>query len=269
MSAHPDLIVVLQMESIPAPEKVRSSGTVQSVDRASALLDVFVDAGRSMTALELSSATGLERTIVHRLLRSLVANKLIVHADFGRYDLGPRLLRLGNSYLDRLPLRHIALPYVIDISNRLDPAEPWVAGVAIPIEGYSIVVDRLWRPAAPLDSLLNVGTRIPLPDSATGLSLLARYDEATVRELCGDERYESLKGRLEKIRQRNFLEFNSELRPGISAIAASIGDRVGRPVGAISVVGLNLESHLHETSEIAQHVSRAAQALTNVLADPR
>jgi IclR family acetate operon transcriptional repressor len=248
-------------------EKTRSSSTVQSVDRATALLDAFVDAGRSMTALELSQITGLERTIVHRLLRSLVANKFIVQADFGRYDLGPRLLRLGNSYLDRLPLRHIALPYVIDISNGLADEVPWIVGVAVPVEGFSIVVDRLWRPSAPLDSLLDVGTRIPLPDSATGLSILARYDEATARALCGDETYERVEERLAKIRQRDFLEFNTELRPGMSAIAASIGDRLGRPVGAISVVGLKLETELDEGSEIAQRVARAAHALTSVLSN--
>lgn len=257
------------MDSVRVTEKARSSSTVQSVDRATQLLDAFIDEGRSMTALELSQRTGLERTIVHRLLRSLVANKFIVQADFGRYDLGPRLLRLGNSYLDRLPLRHIALPYVIDISNGLADDEPWIVGVAVPVEGFSIVVDRLWRRAAPLDSLLGVGTRIPLPDSATGLSMLARYDEETARELCGDERYESVRERLERIRQRGFLEFNSELRPGMSAIAASIADRLGRPVGAISVVGLRLENHLRADSEIAQRVARAAQALTTVLGDPR
>lgn len=222
-----------------------------------------------MSALDLSQKTGLERTIVHRLLRSLVANKFVMQVDFGRYDLGPRLLRLGNSYLDRLPLRHLALPYVIDISNGLADDEPWIVGVAVPVEGYSIVVDRLWRPAAPLDSLLAVGTRIPLPDSATGLSILARYDEDVARELCGNQRYEAIAERLDKIRQRGYLEFNTELRPGISAIAASIGDRHGRPVGAISVVGLKLESHLHEKSEITQRLWRAAHALTSMLADPR
>ncbi|MCU1477429.1 MAG: IclR family transcriptional regulator [Subtercola sp.] len=220
-----------------------------------------------MTALELSQKTGLERTIVHRLLRSLVANKYVEQAEFSRYELGPRLLRLGNAYLDRLPLRHIALPYVIDISNGLTEDEPWIVGVAVPVEGFSIVVDRLWRPAAPLDSLLDTGTRIPLPDSATGLSLLARYDEATARAICGEEKYESIKGRLEKIRERDYLEFNSELRPGISAIAASIGDRSGRPVGAISVVGLKLEPYLNENSDIAQRVARAAHALTTVVAN--
>ncbi len=247
----------------------RSSATVQSVDRAAMVLDALVASGHSMTVIELAQETGLERTIAHRMVRSLVANKFVVQIGTGRYDLGPRLLRLGNSYLDRLPLRHVALPYVIDISNGLQPEEPWIVSVAVPIEGYSIVVDRLWRPAAPLDSLLDVGTRIPLADSATGLSILARYDEPTGRALCGAARYSAVRERLTAIRHRGYLEFNTELRPGISAIAASIADRSGQPVGAISVVGMRLQPHLREDSEIAQRVVRAANVLTTLISAGR
>jgi IclR family transcriptional regulator, acetate operon repressor len=244
--------------------KTGGSQNVQSVERASSVLDLIFDSRSALSALEISRLSGLERTIVHRLLRTLVSLDFVRKVESGKYDLGPRLLRLGNAYLDRIPVRPLALPYAVDISNSIGD-RPWIVSIAVPVEGYSVIIDRLWSKSAPLDGVLDLGSRVPLASSATGLSILARYDEETAKLLCGPEQFARIQTHLAEIQERGFLEFNSGFRPGMSSIAASIGGRHGAPAGALSVLGLDLDGELDVNSEIAQRMARAAQALTAVL----
>ncbi|WP_133150776.1 IclR family transcriptional regulator [Frankia canadensis] len=75
--------------------------TVQSVLRASSLLDCFADGRRDSTLTELAAATGLTTSTAYRLLRTLTQAGLLwrePHSE--RYLPGPALLRLARSVLD-------------------------------------------------------------------------------------------------------------------------------------------------------------------------
>lgn len=243
--------------------------TLQSVDRASAVLEILSKSAIPLAVTQVAAESGLERTIVHRLLRTLAANGLATRTAAG-FALGPRLLRLGNAYLDRLAFRDFALPFAIDISNSFTPEQPWMVNLAVPVESWAVIVDRLWRPGVPLDILLNdVGTRFPLDQSGTGISMLSRHSDEVVRDLVGQERLEQLRPQLEEIRARGPVVFTPNFRPGLSSIAASVGGENGVPVGGISVIGLGLEPEMHERSAVAMRVSRAAQSLTARLAVAR
>src|SRR5689334_19347346 len=82
-------------EAAEPEEATQRRSNVQSVSRAFALLETLKDSSVRMSALEVARATGLDRTVVHRLLRTLAEHELVVEQR-GTYGLGPASVLLAN-----------------------------------------------------------------------------------------------------------------------------------------------------------------------------
>jgi IclR family acetate operon transcriptional repressor len=244
----------------------RAGSRVQSVDRAATVLDTLISAERAMTALELSRETSINRTNIHRLLRTMQSTGLVQQQSPGRYDLGPSTLLLGNAYVERLPVRRLALPYLVDLSNRVIRDRPWVAALAVPIGTDAVLIERIWQPNAPLDSILEVGTRLPFARSAHGRAMLSTFAPDAVPAIIGAEDEARIADELHECRQHGNVACSlNEFRPGIGAVAAAIVDRRGELVGSIAVSGVRLENELDLDSEVAWHLRRAAKVIAGVL----
>jgi DNA-binding IclR family transcriptional regulator len=251
------------MTTEPTP---RRSTTVQSVDRACAVLDRLSASTAPRSALELSEELGLHRTIVHRLLRTLTANGMAREERGGRYLLGPRALLMGLDYLERMAVRKVALPYLLELRTNVIRDRPWAVTLGVPVEHEVVLVERVWHEQAPLSSLVDLGVRLPIDRSAAGWSLLAYYEPMEAREVVGRARFRELKPQLEEVRRLDGLAFaDSSLRPGISALATPIFLPTGRPTAAAIVAGSELSSELHADSEISQHLRRVAELITVTL----
>jgi IclR family transcriptional regulator, acetate operon repressor len=259
------------LQSVPADvpadtADVRAGSRVQSVERAATVLDVLIGAEHAMTALELSRETRINRTNVHRLLRTMQGTGLVQERSPGHYGLGPATLLLGNAYAERLPVRRLALPYLVDLSNRVIRDRPWVAALAVPIGTDAVLIDRIWQPNAPLDSILDVGTRLPFARSAHGRAMLSTFSPDAVPTVIGAENGARLADELHACRQHgNVASSQDEFRPGIGAVAAAIVDRRHELVGSIAVSGLHLDNELDLDSEVARHLRRVAKVITGVL----
>lgn len=238
----------------------QSKSEVQSVRRACQLLDCLTDhPHKTMSTLELSIATGLDRTVVHRLLRTLTLEGFL-EEEHGQYHLGSRALGLAQGYLAHTRIRETSLPYALELHNEL-LERPWIVALGVPAGGFAVLIEQLWKPQAPLDMLLETGTRMPLDASAVGRCLLAYGYQSPKQEPDGDWPT-SLKERLEAIRQAGGVEWSSsEIRPGISALAAVILNHDANPVGAIAVSGPEMGEHLARDSELAARLRRAAAAI--------
>lgn len=255
------------VQSVPAGSAdARARSRVQSVERAAQVLDALIAAEHPMTALELSRTIQINRTNVHRLLRTMQGIGMVEERSAGRYDLGPSTLLLGNAYAERLPVRRLALPYLVDLSNRVIRDRPWVVALAIPIGADAVLVDRIWQPSAPLDSILDIGTRLPFVSSAHGRAMLSTFPPDAVSGIIGDDYGARLADELQASRHHgNVACSRDEFRPGIAAIAAAIVDRGRRLVGSIAVSGVHLENELDLDSEVARHLRRAAEVIAGAL----
>ena len=240
--------------------------TIQSVQRACALLFALEEAYGPMSTAELAHAVRLDRAVVHRLLRTLQADGL-VEGDGGRFSLGGHLLTLANAYVDRLAVRHAALPYAVDLSVTACAGQPWVVYLAIPVGGRAVTIERIWSREAPLDTILSLGTAFPLDHSAAGRSMMAFWPHEARVALLGQARADALAPRFQEIRADGGVELNrGEHEPGISGIAAAIVTNDGRSVASLIVSGLHLEGHLDRRSPLALKIRRAAQSIGQGLA---
>ncbi|MPZ53381.1 MAG: helix-turn-helix domain-containing protein [Acidimicrobiia bacterium] len=252
------------MTAASAPRPV-----VQSVDRACRLLGVLrTTPDDGLSALELARLTGIDRTAVHRLLQTLLANG-VVEVRGSRYRLGPQTLVLGNAYLARLGIREV-LPYALDLQELLGRDNPWTVSLSVPTGDEVMIVDRVWGSRTPLDMILDIGTSLPIDSSASGRAMLAHLPPDEVTDLLGSERAAGVVARLNQIRSADGLSLaRNELRPGVSAIAAALLDESGRPKGALILAGLELDAQAVPDSPVAGHVLRTAQRISHHFAGNR
>ncbi len=246
---------------------VRPDGSrVQSVQRGHAILEALSRGPIWSTAADLATATGLNRTVAYRLLRTL-EDQGLVRSSGGRFALGEENLRLGNAYLESLGFYRSTLTYAIVLCHRFVQDTPWVVSLGVPVADEVVLVDRMYGKDAPLDIILEVGTRLPIAPSALGRAILSGRTQDEVAVLLGDDHAEGLGERLAAIREHGVAFSDGEVRRDIAAMAAPIVSRERRVVAAIGVSGTDLGPHLTVDSTIAQRLRETAQDLSRAMQD--
>ncbi len=247
-----------------APESERSA-TVKSVERAWLVLEHLAGCRTPRSALEISREVGLHRTVVHRLLRTLEASSMVREVSRGKYSLGARALTLASAYLDNLPIRKVAAPYLVDLSTTLIADRPWAVTLGLPVEEWIVLVERIWARQAPVGSLLGMGAKLPIDHSAGGLAVLATRDPKEVKALLGASRATKLAPRLDAVRKAGIAYTSGELQPGIDAGAVAVLDGTGAPVAAVMVAGPDLPESEVLGGELGRGLRQAAAAISDTL----
>jgi IclR family transcriptional regulator, acetate operon repressor len=241
---------------------------LQSLQRGIAVLE-HVARGSGLTARQITEQTGLDRTVVHRVLRTLELEGLLVK-DGSRYVNGPRSLLLGNQFLAQFPLRAIALPYQVDLLFRTFTGRPWRVAVLTPVGAMMALVSEIWSPTAPLDTVLGLLYR-PIDEAASGRCVLAYLPADKVATLLGPDRAAGLAPRLQAIRAADGVDYVSQAdhpqgyAAGLSVVAAAIRRRDGEVVGSLVVSGPDLEPSIARDSEVARQVLRSAKQIGQML----
>lgn len=242
--------------------KAVPAALVQSVDRALLVLQTLAGRETGLTALELAAHTGLDRTTIHRLLRTL-AHRGMVEQRASRYLLGPQSLLLATGHSDTVRLRHAALPHAIDLQAKALGERPGIVSIAVPAGEHMVIIERLWTPHAPLNIIFEIGALLPIARSPSGRTILSTYRDSQVIGLVGRKAFASLKPQLKRIRAARGLSFgHGEFQPGLSTIACALTAAHDEAVGALVVAGLGMQDDLNPDSPLAQHVWRAAAAIS-------
>jgi IclR family acetate operon transcriptional repressor len=235
--------------------------TVQSVTRAFEILTALRTRAASLSAVEVAAATGLDRTVAHRLLRTLAREEMVVE-ERGKFGLGPASVLLARGYLDSLLVRHLALPYLLDVQTGAIGDKPWTVSLSIPVGDVATAVERIWTRSVPLDAVLGIGDTFPIDRSAAGRSMLAFYPEPDAVALVGQDRYQAVAPILEEVREAGGIALSRrEAHPAVHAISAAILSRTGMPIASIAVSGPDLGTELGYDSTLAGQLRRAARAV--------
>lgn len=250
-------------DGVPAAGARRS--TVQSVARAFDLLNLLRDSPSPMSVQELARAADLDRTVVHRLMRSL-REEQVVQEERGLFRLGPASVLLANRYLDDLLVRRLALPYLVELQARDLADRPWTASLAVAVGDRATVIERIWTPHTPLDLVLSVGDTFPLHTAAVGRSMLAFYEPQRLVDTLGEQRAAELAPLLDDVRAAGGIGTSEgEAVPGVEAIAAAVLSRRQVPIAALSVSGVDLGEQLDPASPLASTLRRAAAAIGHLI----
>ena len=116
--------------------------TIQSVDRAAALLNAIAESPRAPTVGELADACDLNRSTAWRLLQTLDAHGLVERDPVSqRYSMGYALVRLA-AHADHDPIVRRARPVLEQLA--LDTGE--AASLALPKRFDVVYVDQVDPP---------------------------------------------------------------------------------------------------------------------------
>lgn len=254
------------------------SQTVQSIERAAAVLRLLAQAGRPLGVVEISSSLALAKGTAHGIIRTL-HDVGFVDQDrrTGRYRLGKELLRLGSEPLDPHELRSRAINWTDTLAARTRES---VRIGMLRDELQVAVVHHVFRPDDSVQ-VLEIGRHLPAHACALGKALLAFTPGAGAhlkdREL---ERYtartvtdgRALAAQLTLVRERGWGADVEELTPGEASIAAPIRDAGGMVVGAVAVTGAPTticDGGRNPRPRLALRVMETARQVTGELADRR
>jgi IclR family KDG regulon transcriptional repressor len=215
----------------------------RSVERALAILHLFVVGEAEIGLSEISGRVGLHQSTVFRLLATMVASGFVEQsAQTGRYRLGPAALSLGQAFLRHSDLRQIAeapMAALRDLSGE-------TVHLAT-LDGPEILYLEKLPGLHPIGLMSSrVGDRAPAHCTGLGKVLLAQEPEEVLREhfQSGLRAYtprtitqmDVLLPTLARVRQEGFALDDEEHEEGVVCIAAPVFDS-RRVVAAISVAG--------------------------------
>ena len=217
---------------------------VRSVERALAVLALFVEGDGRLTLAEISAKVGLPQSTVFRLLTTLEASGFIERPiEGGRYQLGLRSLALGSAFLRHNDLLGCANRFLVSLRDAC--GETIHIGV---LEGADVVyLDKLpgLHPIGLMSS--RVGSRAPAYCTGLGKAMLAYRSEDAVRALFGGTRLtrftdntitdlNQLLSAFDKIRRLGYAIDDGEHEDGVACVAAAVFDSHG-VAAAISASG--------------------------------
>lgn len=243
-------------------------GTIQSVERAAAILRLFRSRSRRLGVAELSTALGLPKATVHGILRTLRQVGFVDQdAATGKYMLGAGLFHLTAGHPDANELRAMTLSGADALAAR--SRESVRVGA---LHGDRVlVVHHVFRPDHS-PQVLDVGSVLPLHASALG-KVLAGYDPLAAQALSRMtlQRYtdrtitsgRALQAALRRLRTRGWGAEIEERVRGEASIAAPISGTYGLTVGAIGISGPveRLCAHGKVRPDLVSYVRDAARTV--------
>jgi DNA-binding IclR family transcriptional regulator len=154
--------------------------TVSALDRGLALLNCFGEGQQNLSAAELARVSGIPRPTVIRLAATLVAHRWLTQETVGEgYRLGAGVVSLAQRFLAGLDIRAAARAPMQAL------AETTGGSVYLAVrDGLEMVLIEACRARSTmLSARLDVGSRVPLPNSALGRAYLGAVDDATRLQL--------------------------------------------------------------------------------------
>ncbi len=251
------------------PRESGSSGSVQSLSRAFALLGQLGKAEVGQSLAELSGGVGLAPSTAHRLLSSMR------HAGFVEYDeqaglwsVGLQAFAVGNAYLKKRDFIAQARPFMKQLVA--ETGETSNLGV---LDGDHHVFLSQVECSQIMRMVAQLGRPGPVHAAGVGKALLSDLPPASVRDIVQRAGLaqltehtltspEALAAELDRVRQQGYALDNEEQALGLRCIAANICDEHGDAIAAVSVSGPTVRIAEGRVAELGAVVMETAAKIS-------
>ncbi len=244
---------------------------IAGLEKGLSIIEAFDDAYPRLTASQAGERCGLTRTAARRYLLTL-QNLGYVAGDGKLFWLTPRVLRLGQSYLESARLPRIVQPFL----QRITAGTQENAYLSVLDGAESVYIARNGANRG-MNTGFVLGARVPAQVTAAGMLMLAMGDQeqlAVWLEQVALQAYTShnitskdrLRVEFARIRANGWAISEQQLELNFRGIAVPLLDRHGKVVG-----GLNVSMPMgHESSEDAIRrvlpvLQETARAMRNLI----
>lgn len=246
----------------------RPPGLIGAVDNVLHLLGLFKD-HEMIRVNQVARDMGLSRSTVHRMLATLSHHQFVEQDEFSRaYKPGPALVDIGLSVVQNMDLRALSRATLVRLRDETNETVHL---------GYLRGTDVLYIDSVESDQIVRTGSRIgwtlPAHATAAGKALLAELSDADVAALYPSGTLDTPVSRtlgslselceqLERIRLRGYAVNDGESEADVSAVAAAVRDKHGRPRAAIVTTAPRSRADDAWVASAAAATMRAAHELS-------
>jgi IclR family transcriptional regulator, acetate operon repressor len=249
--------------------QTRDRQSVQSVERAFAILRTFTPERPILSVSEIAIKVGLNRTTTHRLLSTLEKCGVVRRdGNYNGYTVSAQVLQFGNVFFQLTDVRAAAL----DTMTRLRDWTGQTAALHVREGYFRITIAQVESTQDLRVTYPDLGVRIPLHLGAPGKAILAFLPQeeldsffdhvpltrATQYSVTDPDR---LKADLCEVRRNGYALTRQERRPGVVSIAASVFDRGSKVVASINVSG---SIHRIDESQFKEFIPLVVSAAAEV-----
>ena len=250
-----------------ADDKRESDDFVQSLSRGLAIIRSFDAENPRLSLSDVARRTDMSPAAARRFLRTLETLGY-VRAQERTFELTPRVLELGFSYLSSLSLPEVMQPHLERLSREVDES----VSAAVLSDGDIVYVARVVTRRI-MTVGITIGTRFPAFATSMGRVLLSGLDAqecesllrahprpqltpATVTDVT------QLMAKISTVRDTGFALVDGELERGLRSVAVAVHDARGATVAAINV---SMGANDHDLDDIRLRLVPALRATATAI----
>jgi DNA-binding IclR family transcriptional regulator len=247
---------------------------LKTIQKALDILNQFSETRPVLGITELSKATGINKSIVHKILQSLMEGDLIARdTETRRYRLGSGIVKLAGRHLANLRPLDITRPHLLRLWKETSETIHFVVQ-----NNLSIMITQVYESPRSLRVSSHLGEIGSLHGSAAGKvfmafgteSFLDRFLETELEALTPHTitQPDKLKIELAKIKKKGFGISQEEQEIDFCAIAAPIIDTTGKISGAVAVAVPPSRFKGKRITEISENLLTTTNSIMNEFGTP-
>lgn len=239
----------------------------QTLKRATDIVELIAEKPRSLS--EIARHFDVHRSTIFRQLQTLERAGFLIHRSDGSYNIGSRIISIGQQALDKMDLRRIAHDEIRGLQQRVGNT----IHLAQLLEDHVVYIDKVEGNDS-VRMYSRIGRPVRLNCTGVGKLVLAQLPIERRNALLHDADWtpftetthtsrESLDVELDQIQERGWGVDNGEFEDFVNCIAAPITNSTGSIVGALSVTAIKmvspldaLKTHLDDLLTTATDISR-------------
>ncbi|WP_298748262.1 IclR family transcriptional regulator [uncultured Serinicoccus sp.] len=251
---------------------VSDNGSVRSVERVTAVLELLSARRRPMRLAEIAQELEMPKSTVHGLLHTLDARDFVRRDEEQRYRLSIRLFSLAATALGFEDLRDVARPAMRELSE----STRGTASLAV-LDGHEVVyLEKVEDRSSLVQVVTQVGTRVPAHINALGKALVGALpreererwvDAHTFTQVTGSTVADpaAFRAQLATQDRLGYAVNDQELHPAVTAWAAPVRGHHGQVVAALSLAHLGSPPSAEQMHELGLRVRAAAGRVSEAL----
>ena len=230
----------------PAAFAIDRANLIAGLGRGLAVIESFDYENPRMTCAEVSQRTGIPPTATRRHLLSL-CHFGYAETNGKQFWLAPRVLRLGQSYLDSARLPRLVQPFI----QRLSMATGESVNISV-LDGHEVVYVARSNSPRVVSIGFHVGARVPAHVVGPGVVLLAALKDNALKTWIESHEFSAFsshtvvdrtdfQNEVMAARRQDYWISTGRLDAGLVGVATVLKDRFGNCKGAI---GMTLQGQL-------------------------
>lgn len=256
---------------VPVSSPLDKRDWIAGLEKGLSIIECFDDANPRLTASQAGARCGLTRTAARRYLLTL-GHLGYVQSDGKLFWLTPRVLRLGQSYLESARLPRIVQPFL----QRVTAGTQESAYVSV-MDGDDIVYIARNGASRAMNTGYVLGARVQAQVTAAGLLMLSLREPAWIDNWLATHELrtytsftinskERMRIEMARVRARGWAISEQQLDLNFRGVAVPLRDRHGEVAGALSVtMPMGHESSEEAVARVLSVLSETAQAMRNLI----